>query len=222
MDDLIKFIKEKYIEDLVSPIDFHKLVIFMEFVGVLGLTIKINYLGSIWLEIGSIEIKNIFNHESDIWKYVTFFQILLAIILVLAISPIYSRLKSDFFQAFSKIRDLNEYVYKLTSKLRRQLTGNQALDIFLIQHLSKDLSMRRKKLIRLHVWGEIFMSCLVVSVIGVTRKINLIDISFGVLFLFILVFIQWKAYLYYIEKVLPVALPEKILIDSKFNSNNEY
>jgi hypothetical protein len=222
MDDLIKFIKEKYIEDLISPIDLHKLIIFLAFVGVLGLAINTSYLGSIWLEIGSINVKNIFDSKSEIWSNITLFQIMLSVILTLTISPIYSRLKSYFFKAFSKIQDLELYVRKLTLKIREKLTGNQALDLLLVKDLSKDVRIRKKKLINFHTLGEVCIACLLISVIGLCKKINLFDLFSFLMFLIFVVFIQWKAYLYYLENVLPVVLPEKILMDSKFKADIDY
>ncbi len=222
MDDLIKFIKEKYIEDLVSSIDIHKIIICLGFVWVLGLATNTSYLGSIWLEIGSIDTKDFFNFDSKLWTNITVFQILFSILLTLTISPIYSRLKSDFFQAFSKIRDLKEYIRRLTRKIRAKLTGNQALDLILVKDLSKDLNSRKKKLIKLHTWGEICISCLLVSIIGLSKRFNLVDLFSFFAFLIAVISIQWRAYLYYIEKVLPVSLPEKILLDDQFNPDSEY
>lgn len=222
MDDLIKFIKEKYIEDLISPIDLHKLIIFVAFVGVLGLAINTSYLGSIWLEIGSINVKNIFDPKSVIWSNTTLFQIMLSVILTLIISPIYSRLKSDFFQSFSRIRNLESYIRELTSKIHEKLTGNQALDLLLVKDLSKDINIRKKKLINFHTLGEVCIACLLISVIGLGKKLNIFDVFSFLMFLTFVVFIQWRAYLYYLENVLPVVLPEKILMDSKFKADVDY
>lgn len=222
MDDLIKFIKEKYIEDLVSPIDLHKLIIFFAFVGSLSLAIDECYSRSVWLEIGSTNVKEIFNFESKLWINITIFQILLSIILTSIIGPVYSKLKSDFFQTFSKIAKLNEYVTRLTRKIGERLTGNQALDLMLIEGFSQDLGIRKKKLIRFHTWGEVCICCLLISILGLAKRFNPIDLSLAFAFLITMILIQWRAYLYYIEKVLPVALPEKMLEDGKFNPDSEY
>jgi hypothetical protein len=222
MDDLIKFIKEKYIEDLISPVDLHTLIIFIAFVGILGLAINTSYLGSIWLEIGSINVKNIFDPKSEIWSNITLFQIMLSVVLTLIISPIYSRLKSEFFQAFSKIRNLESYIRKLTNKIKEKLTGNQALDLLLVKDLSKDINIRKKKLIKFHTLGEACIACLIISIIGLSKKFNIFDLFSFSMFLILVIFIQWKAYLYYLENVLPVILPEKILMDSKFKADVDY
>lgn len=222
MDELIKFLKDKYIEDIVSPLDLHKLIIFCVFVGALSLPSKDDYLGSIWLNIGSINIKNIFDPDSNIWSEITVFQILLSVLLTLFISPVYSRLKSDFFQVFSKIQNIDVYLDRLVRRIRGSLTGNKAFDLILVKDLSKDLNTRKKKLIRFHVWGEICITCIVISVMGLAQRVNTIDFVVSIIFLCVVIFIQWRAYLYYLEKVVPVALPEKILRDGGFEAESEY
>lgn len=222
MDELIKFLKDKYIEDIVAPLDLHKLIIFCVFVGTLSLPLKDDYLGSIWLNLGSIDIKTIFDPDSNIWSEITVFQILLSVLLTLFISPIYSRLKSDFFQAFSKIQNIDAYLIRLVRRIHGNLTGNKAFDLLLIQDLSKDLNIRKKKLIRFHVWGEICIACILISTIGLTQRVNTIDFVVAITFLGTVTFIQWRAYLYYLEKVVPVVLPEKILRDGGFEAESEY
>jgi len=222
MDELIKFLKDKYIEDIVAPLELHKLIIFCGFVGTLSLPSKDDYLGSIWLNIGSINIKTILDPDSNIWSEITVFQILLSFLLTLFMSPVYSRLKSDFFQVFSKIQNIDAYLSRLVSRIRGSLTGNKAFDLILVKDISKDLNTRKKKLIRFHVWGEICITCIVISVIGLAQRVNTIDFVVAIIFLCTVIFIQWRAYLYYLEKVVPVALPEKILRDGGFERESEY
>lgn len=222
MDELVKFLKDKYIEDIVAPLDLHKLVIFCVFIWTLSLSSTNSYLGSIWLNIGIINVRYIFDPSSEIWNEITVFQILLSILLTLVISPIYSRLKSDFFQAFSKIQSLDIYLNNLVTKIRSSLTGNKALDLVLVKDFSKDLSARKKKLIRFHVWGEICIAIIMISIIGLTTRLNFIDLVVAIFFICVVILIQWRAYIYYIKKVVPIALPEKFLRDGNFEAESEY
>lgn len=222
MDDLIKFVKEKYIDELIAPLDFHKIIIFLFFLATIKLTLSKNYIGSVWLEIGTINILNIFDIESEIWKNTVIFHILTAIILTLALTPIYSNLKSIFFQIFANIKKLDDYVHNLSKKISKSLTRNQSLNLILIKDISKDLDIKKKKLIRLHIFGEIYSSCFVISIIGLITKINLIDFTFALAFLALVIYSQFQAYLYYIKTIIPLALPKKIIMEGKFDVESEY
>lgn len=222
MDDLIKFVKEKYIDELIAPIDFHKIIIFLFFLATLNSTQNKNYIGSIWLELGIIDIQNIFDIKSKVWENILIFHILIALSLTAVITPIYSVFKNNFFQKFANIKDLDTYVNKLYLKIKNSLTNNQSLNLILIKDISKDLDIKKKKLIRLHICGEICLSCVVVSIIGLTTKINLIDFAFALAFLSIVIYLQLRAYLYYIKTIIPIALPKKIIMEGKFDADSEY
>lgn len=223
MDELISFLKEKYIEDIVAPLDLHRLAIFLSLVGALRLlSTEDAYFASIWRAIGETKILSIFDSRGNVWSEITVSHVLLSVILTISISLVYRYVKSGLFQLLSKIQSIDEYLERLLQKIRGQLTGNKAIDLLLIKDLSSDLSIRKKKLIGLHAWGEVCMACIVISLVGLIRRVNLVDSGLAIVFSCTLLIVQWQAYLYYLEKVLPVALPEKILRDGDIEAESEY
>jgi hypothetical protein len=223
MDELISFLKEKYIEDVVAPLDLHRLAIFLALVGALRLipSEDASY-ASIWKVIGETRILSVFDSQGNVWSEITVSHVLISVILTIFISLSYRHVKSGLFQLFSKIKSIDAYLEGLLERIRGQLTGNKAVDLLLVKDLSGDLSVRKKQLIGLHAWGEVCMACVVISLVGLIRRVNLVDSGLVITFSCTLLVVQWQAYLYYLEKVLPVALPEKILRENSFRAECEY
>ena len=218
MNDLVAFIKSKYIEELVSPINLHTATIFLVSLCALRLVPqKACIANSLWLLIAYLRPSDIINPQSRLWVDLVVLDIVIAILITTASNIIYSQLKQKTFQILSSIKDINDYVDKLKTRIFDNLTGNLAVDLLLVKDVSKNLPDVQKKLIRLHSFGELSVASFFISVISIIRgKVNTLDSLLISASVFLLFFFQWRAYLFYLERVVPVELPEKLLRDGKF------
>jgi hypothetical protein len=224
MDELIKFIKEKYIEDIVSPLDLHKVVIFFVSLLALELLPSSSHKGeSVWVALMYSNIYMVLDPTSKLWAGLIVLDLVLAISMTLSVSASYSKIKALSFQRLSSIQDINTYISNVTNRISRTFTGNVAVDLVLVKDISKDLPKRRKTLIGFHIFGEFFLAFSLISATSTVKGgLNAIDLAVFCISIIIVFILQWQAYLYYLEKVIPLALPEKFLRERKFTADSDY
>jgi hypothetical protein len=200
MDELIKELQKKYIENLTSSLEFHHFFIFGTFIMSLMKFLE-NKKGSIWLELINSKI--------------TILYILISVLLTFISGALYGKLKFKVFIFLASKRDFNVYVEDIIERSRSGISESQSLNLYLADDQHKKIETRRKYLSRIHAISEILASFVLISIAG-TLKSNYLDLFFGILFLLLILFLQNKSFEYYVSKVVPLLVIESLLRDKQF------
>jgi hypothetical protein len=211
MDDFAKRLYDKYVEDIVALIGLQKIVTFVIFVLVIiALSQKGSY--SIWIEALNLPLATFIDLKGKFWGNLAIMQIVIAIVLSSLTGCLYTFLKSRFFIGFSKIKNPESYLNRLRAMILKSLTGNKEVDLAISQEWSEYLPVRKRKIIRLHILGEIYLSVSIASLLSAFLKKYWIDFGISLLFFSFTSWIQWKSYLYFLEKIVPLAMPKDLLL----------
>jgi hypothetical protein len=214
MDELIKELQKKYIENLTSSLEFHHFFIFGTFIMSLMKFLE-NKKGSIWLELINSKLKDILDTTNGPFSKITILYILISVLLTFISGALYGKLKFKVFIFLASKRDFNVYVEDIIERSRSGISESQSLNLYLADDQHKKIETRRKYLSRIHAISEILASFVLISIAG-TLKSNYLDLFFGILFLLLILFLQNKSFEYYVSKVVPLLVIESLLRDKQF------
>jgi hypothetical protein len=215
MDELIKELQKKYIEDFTGSLSFHKLLVFATFLICLLKLIQKNY-SSIWIELLNSRVKDIFDSANGPFSKVTVLYIFISITLTVLSASIHECLKIKLFNFFASKVKFDAYVDKIIERSNSEITENQSLNLYLADEQSKQIAMRRKNLSKIHNFSEILFAFFVVSISASVFRTSYLDLFFGVIFFFIALYLQRKSFEYYTSRIVPFLVVESLLRDKKF------
>lgn len=214
MDELVKELQKKYIEDLTSSFELHKIFVFVTFL-VSFLKFIENKTGSIWLELINSRVKDILDTTNGPFSKTTILYIIICILLTYFSGLIYKFFKLRLFNFFASKRNFDAYVRTLINKSDGEVTESQSLNLYLADDQKIKIEIRRKSLARIHSISEILFSFLVVSIAGIF-KLNYIDFGFGLFFCIMIFYLQKKSCEYYISSIVPLLVIESLLRSKDF------
>jgi hypothetical protein len=214
MDELVKELQKKYIEDLTSSFELHKIFIFVTFL-VSFLKLIGNKTGSIWLELINSRVKDILDTTNGPFSKTTILYVTICILLTYFSGLIYKSFKIRVFNFFASKRNFDDYVRALVNKSDSEVTESQSLNLYLADDQKIRIEIRRKSLLKIHSMSEILFSFLVVSIAGIFR-LNYVDFGFGIFFCILIFYLQKKSCEYYISKIVPLLVIESLLRKKDF------
>jgi hypothetical protein len=220
MNELINFIKDKYIENIKASVDLHKILIFMLFILAL-VSLSLKDSSSIWKVLGNIYISDILNTGDGFISKVRIFHLIAAFILVIVNGYSYQYLKSKTFTLFRSNKDLTEYVEKIQQKFRTESTDNDALNLYLASELKDEIGEKKSELFKIHVYGEILLSLSLISALNFLHP-NLDDLFIFVILFSGFWFIQKKSFEYYLAKMVPLLIFEKVFLGKDFEFDDNF
>jgi hypothetical protein len=211
MDDLTKRIYDKYVEDIVASLDLQRII---EFIIYLWFLVSLSQVSkySIWPHVLDFNFKDVFDVKGQFWSSLKIGHMLGSLVASYFTGYLYNLIKKTCFLQFSRIRNPSAYFDKLRCLILKTLTGDKEVDLALSREWAKDLPGRKRKIVRMHIGGEIMLSISIASLSSVVLKKNWLDIIVAGVFLLATVIIQWKSYLYFIEKIVPLSLPKDLLL----------
>lgn len=215
MDELIKELQKKYIEDFTGSLPFHKLLVFATFLICLSKLIQKSY-SSIWIELLNSSIKDVFDATNGPFSKVTVLYILISLASTVVSRLIHRYLKIKLFIFFTSKRNFDVYIGKIIESSSSEITENQSLNFYLADEQTKRIEMRKKSLSRMQNFSEILFAFFMISISVSVFKTSYLDLVFGVMFLLIALFFQKKSFEYYTSKIVPFLVIENLLRDKNF------
>jgi hypothetical protein len=220
MDELVKELQKKYIEDLTSSFELHKIFIFVIFL-VSFLKFIENKTGSIWLELINSKVKDILDTTNGPFSKTTILYIIICVLLTYLSGLIYKSFKLRVFIFFASKRNFDVYIRDLINKSGIEATESQSLNLYLADNQKTKIEIRRKSLSRIHSMSEILFSLLFVSIAGIF-KLNYVDFGFGLFFCILIFYLQKKSCEYYISSIVPLLVVESLLRNKDFRFNDGF
>lgn len=215
MDELIKELQKKYIEDLTGSLSFHKLLVFAtSLICLLKLTQKT--YGSIWIELLNSRLKDIFDTTNGVFSKTTVLYILMGVIVTVLSGLIHKYLKIKLFKFFASKRKFDGYIKKIAERQILRKTENQSMNFYLADDQKKEIESRKNNLSRINNFSEILFAFFVISIFASIFRMNYFDIISGAIFFSMFIYLQEKSFEYYVSRVVPILVMESLLRDKEF------
>lgn len=208
MDELIKLVKERYIEGIITPLDLDKITIFIIYLIVFQFTVERQF-DSIWLSIGMIDFNSFFSLDNFIWNELILARLILSISMTALTCHIFKELKDQFFKNFSKLDKTDQYFESLARQVKSSMSRDISLNIIIFKEFKEELKKQQQKNSGFHLVSEFSLVGVFISIIGICR-FNWFDIPFLIAFSVLLIYCQWKAFLFYVRHIAPALVAWKI------------
>ncbi|HFD31235.1 MAG TPA: hypothetical protein ENJ28_00785 [Gammaproteobacteria bacterium] len=215
MEELAKAIQKKYVDDLTAKYPLHNFLILFLFI--LSSYIY-NDLPSerILPALSSINISFLFDFKKGLLSAVSLSQFGIAILQTIAVTMIYSWLSKFFFRILSKSSDFDKYTKNIENNINASKSSDEIVNYYVSKDISIILNKQRTTLKGFHIKAEILLTFLVILITGINDLI-FIDWLFLIASIFLIVFIQWRLFLFYISNFIPYYVSEKCLLNGEYS-----
>ena len=216
MDELIKALREKYIQDITTTLSPSKVLIFFIYLLVLlGWGKRTDE--TVWNFLISYKASTIINTSTGPFSAIEVKHLLIAIALTIITDFTYRKIKVSIFIRLAKKTNFDQHVRQQIKIARQSVSRNQAINLFLVRDIRKDRQQREMALVRKHMYGELFLAASSVTLLGLTDLFLILDLLLFFSFLYLTWVIQIKAFLLYTIKVIPLISIEKAFLDEEFD-----
>lgn len=214
MDDLAKILKDTYLGQLTSTLATHKIAIFFLYLLTFILLGEHN-THSLLNTLLSFKVQSAFDFEDGPFSKATILHFLLAIGAVYITTFLYRNTKRIAFNRLEKSSDFDQYVEGLTENARNSMDRSKFINIYLVKDLKKEIKTRKAHIMQLHIYGELFLSGIFITLLSLTN-FNFLDLIGFVFFLLAVLFIQHRTFHLYVSRLIPVIATEKAFLEEDF------
>jgi len=215
MEELARAIQKKYVDDLTAKYPLHNFLILFLFI--LSSYIY-NDLSSerILPALSSIKISFLFDFKKGLLSAVSLSQLAIAVLQTIAVTMIYRWLSNFFFTLLSKSSNFDQYTQKIENNINASRSSDEMVNYYVSKDISIILNKQRITLKGFHIKAEILLAFLVILIAGI-KNLIFIDWLFLIVSIFLIVFIQWRLFLFYISDFIPYYVSEKCLLNGEYS-----
>ena len=216
MNNTIDGIKEEYLNNIVRTIPLHKAIILFFFI-LLFFDSLTHPFNSFWLKLINSKINFYFDLSSGFSSHLLVKHIILAILATYFNSIIYNKLKAKLFSFFSTYKDFKKIVKDLTETYKEELTESENLNFHLGKDIEKKLMVRSNILKIKFSISEVLFALSILSFTYCFFIFMFWDLALGILFLIIVLIMEFKSFIYYVSEILPYMVAERVFHGQEVN-----
>lgn len=208
MDELAKAIQTKYIEDLTAKYPLHRFImLFLFLISMYTYSVGDSFIGGV----RDLKLSFIFDFEKGIIEKTSILELLACLILTKCASYLYLKTNEKFFFYLAKKGNFDKYTNELESELKDVKSGNNLLNYYLSQDISKELEKKRVIIKCMNINGEYAITIALIIFYGVTGW-GIADILFFIASIIYMFYVFIKSFKYYVEQFMPNYVAEKVLL----------
>jgi len=196
MEEIVKSLQEKYVEDIRAKYPIHRILCLYACIVAYYLSQKCDSL-NLLDSLKDIKITFLIGWEGGFFSSANAYQLIVAVFMVAIISRANSYFKASFFELIAKITDLNGYI----KRLRESINTNKT-NVPTIKKMVQSVEDKKAVLKAMQARSEIMIVCLVCLLINMNH-IDLTEIVICILLVWGVIDQQWECYKYYLSKFIP-------------------
>jgi len=166
--------------------------------------------------LSSIKISFLFDFKKGLLSAVSLSQLAIAVLQTIAVTMIYRWLSNFFFTLLSKSSNFDQYTQKIENNINASRSSDEMVNYYVSKDISIILNKQRITLKGFHIKAEILLAFLVILIAGI-KNLIFIDWLFLIVSIFLIVFIQWRLFLFYISDFIPYYVSEKCLLNGEYS-----
>jgi len=225
MDDFVAEIKKAYLEEitiLLAP----KMVIFTIFFMICIVSWSANE--GLWGNLLLYEIISFFDFSNGPISQVLVRDFLVGVIAAYLTHYSYQMIKSKWFSVVGHRINLEARINTRIQESSHLRSENEAINLFIVKGIQKDIENGEKKLYRYHSVGAFSMAILIASISAFIFSFSLgysngvwgfcrIDLLASFASLAVILFVQERATIYFLKRMMPLIVVEKTLVGKGYS-----
>ncbi|WP_182073894.1 MULTISPECIES: hypothetical protein [unclassified Serratia (in: enterobacteria)] len=208
MEELAKTIQQKYIDELVSKYPMHRFLIL--FLLMLSINSCWNYKTPLLQSFDVVKVGFIFDFKSGLIANISVLQLIICIALTTFLGRLFEWLNKKTFSFMIQRHDIVKLTVELKNKYQNLKSNDELVNYYLSKDLSSDLDKQKIKMKCLSVNIEYIMAVILSIIIGMNVNIWH-EYCVGVFLIGVVVFLQFRLFLFYIRNFIPLYVAEKVL-----------
>lgn len=212
MDELVKELKNIYIERIANIYPPQRILVFFAYLFFVCILKTKPSDVSLIDTLMSFEVKE----SLPLLSSSTFGDIFRAAAFTLIILLVYKQIKKKVFLHFSEQKGFFEITSRWSENTKKVVSPKHEYNQAIAESIRKRINKKKKSITSLHFWGELLLSissCLIVGIYPFHRVDVIASFS---LFIIVLV-IQRRAYIFYLKKMLPELVSEAVFLGGEFS-----